>query len=482
MTFNVGPSDERTGSAVDLLSRLIRNECVNDGTPGSGHEARSAEALREFLSGRDGLELEIVEAAPGRASLIANLVGDRTGPILTLLGHTDVVPANSSQWTCDPFAGKVEDGCVWGRGAVDMLGMVSCMATAIAALCDNGFRPHGTLRFIAVADEEAGGRFGTGYLLDHFPERVASDFVLTEWGGVPYSASQANHLHYVVGEKGGTWVRATFAGRSGHASRPYGAQNALLAMAKFVCELEGASSRHARVDADWERFVEALPVPEDVRNALVDPSRIESAIEALPRPVDAFAHACTRTTFSSTVAAAGSKTNLIPDHAVLEIDARTIAGQDSDDVVAVLERVAAHAGVEAKFEVFNESTGSHSDIDTRLWTAIASTVEALRPGARLIPTITTGANDARFYRRAHAVAYGGGLLSERTALPEFVRMFHGPDERIDISSIALSTAFFDGVARSILSGEAGQSEGRDGAGCHVAGARTTQPSSKGEVA
>jgi acetylornithine deacetylase/succinyl-diaminopimelate desuccinylase-like protein len=146
--------------ATELLRTLIRNACVNDGTPASGHEDRNCDAIEAYFAG-SGLRCERYSAGPGRISLITRIEGsDKKAPTLLLMGHTDVVPANASGWERDPFGGDVVDGVVWGRGATDMLHITSTMAVAMRRLAKSGFTPRGTLIYLAVADEEAGGTYG----------------------------------------------------------------------------------------------------------------------------------------------------------------------------------------------------------------------------------------------------------------------------------------------------------------------------------
>ncbi|HYB41644.1 MAG TPA: M20/M25/M40 family metallo-hydrolase, partial [Candidatus Methylomirabilis sp.] len=161
--------------ATELLRTLIRNACVNDGTPTSGQEVRNADALEAYFAG-SGLDCERHAAAPGRVSLITRIEGtDRKAPTLLLMGHTDVVPANPSGWERDPFGGDVVDGIVWGRGATDMLNITSTMAVANRRLAASGFRPRGTLIYLAVADEEAGGVHGASYLTREKFDAVKAD-------------------------------------------------------------------------------------------------------------------------------------------------------------------------------------------------------------------------------------------------------------------------------------------------------------------
>jgi acetylornithine deacetylase/succinyl-diaminopimelate desuccinylase-like protein len=168
-----------SGEVVELLQQLIRNRCVNDGTAGSGHEAASVGTLRSYL-GRGGLDVETFEALPGRESLVARIEGsDPSAPTLLLMGHTDVVPVTEESWQRDPYGGELVDGEVWGRGAVDMLNLTASMAVAYRHLADSGFRPRGSLVYLAVADEEALGTHGAAFLTSRYPDVVRADYVIT---------------------------------------------------------------------------------------------------------------------------------------------------------------------------------------------------------------------------------------------------------------------------------------------------------------
>src|SRR5204863_6482798 len=173
---------------------MIRNACVNDGTPVSGQEVRNADALEAYFAG-SGLSCERYTSGPGRMSLITRIEGtDRKAPTLLLMGHTDVVPVNMSGWQRDPFGAELVDGIVWGRGAIDMLNLTATMAVAMRRLATSGWKPRGTLIYLAVADEEAGGFLGAGHLVDKEPTAVKCDYVITESGGVPIPTKSGHKL------------------------------------------------------------------------------------------------------------------------------------------------------------------------------------------------------------------------------------------------------------------------------------------------
>src|SRR5208282_2593143 len=184
----------RDPEVVDLLRQMIRNACVNDGTDQSGQEVSNAELLRSGLE-TTGCDIEVYEPFPGRVSLVARLGGsDPHAPALCYLGHTDVVPANPDTWSRDPFGGDLIDGEVWGRGAVDMLNITASMAVAFGRLARSGFRPRGTLVLAAVADEEALGSHGAGWLTQHATTAVGADYVITETGGIPIETPAGRRL------------------------------------------------------------------------------------------------------------------------------------------------------------------------------------------------------------------------------------------------------------------------------------------------
>src|SRR4029079_1971981 len=177
-------TDALTGQTVELLQQLIRNQCVNDGTVESGQEVRTSDVLKTYLQG-SGLDLEVYQphGAPGRTSLVARIEGsDPKAPTLCLMGHTDVVPVNPKTWTRDPFGGELVDGEVWGRGAIDMLNLTASQAVAVKALArrPGGWRPRGTLVYLACADEEAGGALGAGHVVDRHWDALRADYCLTE--------------------------------------------------------------------------------------------------------------------------------------------------------------------------------------------------------------------------------------------------------------------------------------------------------------
>ena len=229
-------NDALTGQTVELLQQMIRNQCVNDGTVTSGREVRTTDLLRTYLEG-SGLDLEVYEpdGAPGRTSLVARIEGtDPAAPTLCLMGHTDVVPVTPATWTRDPFGGELVNGEVWGRGAVDMLNLTASQAVALKELARRGWRPRGTLVYLACADEEAGGALGAGHVCKKHWDSLRADYLLTENGGTVSAHGDALSVTVHVGEKGVAWRRLKVKGTPGHGSMPFRADNALVKAAAVI--------------------------------------------------------------------------------------------------------------------------------------------------------------------------------------------------------------------------------------------------------
>ncbi|HET6794141.1 MAG TPA: M20/M25/M40 family metallo-hydrolase [Acidimicrobiales bacterium] len=443
------------GDTTDLLVNLIRNRCVNDGTPASGEEVRNADLLRSYLEGV-GLDMEDYEPLPGRGSLVARIEGsDPAAPTVCLMGHTDVVPVTPEGWSRDPFGGEVVDGEVWGRGAIDMLNLTASMAVAVRHLAATGFRPRGTLVYLAVADEEAGGDHGAGWLSDHAYDDIRADYVLTESGGLVRDTPNGRLVTLTTGEKGIAWRRLRVRGTPGHGSMPLGADNALVKAGAVVQRL-AAYRPDPRITDTWRRYVAALDVDEETAAALVDPARVTDACLAIAdRRTAKLAHACTHMTFSPNVVHGGVKTNVIPDVVDIDVDIRVLPGDTPADVERHLAEAMGDLAPSVEVIVLQESAPTSSPWDTDLRLAAERAMRRAYPHADLVPRMTAGGTDARFFREKGAVAYGFGLFSERVSFEEFADRFHGHDERVDIESLGLTTRMWVDLLVDLLGPAAG---------------------------
>lgn len=435
-----------TEETVELLQAMIANRCVNDGTAASGQEVRNADTLQAYLEG-DGLTFERYEPTPGRVSLVSRIPGSNPdAPSLCLMGHTDVVPVNESGWTHDPFGGErlttngVEE--IWGRGAVDMLNLTASMAVAFKEVARSGRQPEGDLIYFAVADEESGSAHGMRWMADHARDAIQADHVLTENGGLHSGSPEAPSISVTVAEKGVAWRRLKIKGVPGHGSMPFRRDNALVTAAGVIQRLTDYRPP-AKMTELWRERVESMELDAESKATLLDPTKIDAALDAMPASAAAFMHACTHTTFSCNVIdGGGMKTNVIPDDVVLEVDIRTLPGETAADVQAHLDTALGDLAGRVEVEAIMNDPSSISQVNTPLWDKMADAVRRPFPTSRLSPSMSVGFTDARIYRELGAVAYGAGLLSPFVTASEFGSRFHGNDERIDVESLQLCTQFW----------------------------------------
>lgn len=445
--------NQLTGQTVELLQAMIRNACVNDGTPESGQEIRNADALQQHLEG-SGLDVQRWEPTPGRTSIVSRIEGsDPDAPSLCLMGHTDVVPVNPDGWSRDPFGGELVDGEVWGRGAVDMLNITSSMAVAFRHLADTGFRPTGDLIFFGVADEESGSAHGARWFADNEPDAIRADYVLTESGGL-HSGADGNHAVGVhVGEKGVAWRRLRVRGTPGHGSRPFNSDNALVKAAAVIQRL--AEYQPApRFHEVWSQQVHGMDLDEESRAILLDPNRIDDLLRSLPNDSGAgYLWSCTHTTFSPNLVSADRvmKTNVIPDQVDINVDIRTMPGDETAEVQAHLDTALGDLADKVEVEIIMNDAASISSTNNPLWDSLGKAVNNPFPSARLNPQVIVGFTDARIFREMGSIAYGAGLFSPDLDAQEYGSRFHGNDERIDVESLRLSTQLWVDVARDLLS-------------------------------
>ena len=434
---------------TDLLQHLIRNECVNDGTPASGHEIKSVETLESYLR-TPGIEMQRYEPMPGRGSLVLRIEGtDKTAPSLHLMGHTDVVPVTRASWRHDPFGGELIDGEVWGRGAIDMLDVTASMAVAIKRLLVSGFKPKGTLIYSAVADEEALGTYGAQWLTENKWDEVKSDYLVTEFGGVRMPIGTGAKMPIMTAEKGSQWTRLRVKGTPGHGSMPYKSDNALVKASEIITRIAKYKAP-LHLQELWKAFIEGSDLPAVQRMALTTPATFDAALDRMPEGADRMMYAATRTTLSPNIAHGGVKVNIIPDSAEVDIDIRTLPGDDGEGVRKMLRDAAGDLwkDVEVVHEGSNPATSS--PIDTPLWKALTKVTQRLIPGSTTLPFLIVGATDARYFRRKGVTAYGYGLMSDKIPFGEFTKLFHGNNERIDQGSLELMTPLWDGLVREMV--------------------------------
>ena len=422
--------------ATELLQRLIRLDTVNP----PGNETAAAELLREYLEA-NGVACELYARVPARANLVARLPG-RDGPRLLLLSHTDTVLADPAEWTVDPWSGELRDGEIWGRGALDMKGQVAASAVAIASLARDGFEPTGDLIFAATADEEMGEgeSFGAEWLCEAHPEALEAEYAINEGGGDQIVLGGKVLYLCSTAEKASSPFVLHVHGRSGHASMPGIADNALVRAARLVERLGEFADEH-RVGPEVEHFLQIA----------LDEVPPASAALALAREADPLAAELIEPLLAMTVAPtmieASQKRNVIPGSCEVTVDCRLLPGQTQAEAEAAVRRALGNGQYE--LEWLPSQGGTRSPLETPLWSAVESFVSELEPAARLAPICVAGFTDSHWLREAYGtVAYGFFPMRELSA-ETAARLIHSADERIPVDDLELGVRFLRHVAEAI---------------------------------
>jgi len=476
-------SDRELSELVEVLQGLIRIRSVNP----PGDEILAARYLEGILAD-EGLWPTVVEPFPGRGSIVARVRGDGTGgdPLL-LLSHLDVVPADPEGWTHDPFGGDLADGYVWGRGALDMKGMVAMEVQVMRRLAraaraagrDPAADPIPGLRrdviLCATADEEAGGRQGANWLVENHPDWLRAAGALNEAGAMATPYAGVRFYPIQVAEKGFVVYRLRVKGRWGHGSVPT-PDNAAVLAARIVARLaepgpirltepirisllRAIPHLTARAAA---ALVALAPDPEtglagdtDTARAAADPARVERALRELCDPVlGRTLSAIIRDTISVGIVQAGVKYNVIPGIAEIVLDCRTLPGTDEP---AMREELHRRIGEELweRIEVVCEQTGPsvQAPLDSPLYRLLEKVVTAHDPGGVPLPYLAPFATDAKHLARIGVPAYGFSPL-KTGGRDGLLALMHGDDERVSIEALRWGLpVLWDAVSRYCAEGE-----------------------------
>lgn len=410
---------------VRIARDLIRIDTSNRGGGDAEPERPAADYVAAYLR-ELGLDPEIIESAPGRASVVARVTGtDPALPALVLHGHLDVVPADAANWSVDPFAGEIRDGMLWGRGAVDMKDMDAMILTAIAELLRAGERPRRDVIVAFFADEENGGIFGAHHLVTHRPELFAgAGTAISEVGG--YSIDIEGTRAYLVqtGEKSLDWIRLRARGTAAHGSRVWH-DNAVTRLAEAIAALGRHEWPLALCDTTRE-LVDAIA-------AILGEDPKEVAPEELVLRLGkggGFIQASLRNTSNPTVLTAGYKHNVIPDTAEALVDVRSLPSEQAS-VLAEVQRI---VGDDIEVESVHSDIGLEVPFAGELVDAMTASLTRHDPEARVLPYLLSGGTDNKALSRLGIVGYGFAPLRLPADL-DFPGMFHGVDERVPLDAL-----------------------------------------------
>jgi acetylornithine deacetylase/succinyl-diaminopimelate desuccinylase-like protein len=419
---------------VDLCSELIRIDTSNYGDHSGPGERAAAEYVAEKLA-EVGLEPRIFESHPGRASTVARIEGeDRSRPALLIHGHTDVVPANADDWTRHPFSGEVADGCVWGRGAVDMKDMDAMTLAVVRDRLRSGRRPPRDIVLAFLADEEAGGIYGARHLVDEHPDLFEGvSEAIGEVGGFSYTVSEDVRLYLVeTAEKGMHWMRLTVDGTAGHGSMA-NKDNAITELSEAVARL-GRHEFPLRVTKSVRGFLDELS---DALGIELDADDIEATVAKLGG-IARMIGTTLRNTAQPTMLGAGYKVNVIPGQATAHIDGRFLPGYE-EEFLADLDRV---LGPRVKRETVHGDKALETGFDGSLVEAMQAALKAEDPIARAVPYMLSGGTDAKSFDDLGIRCFGFAPLQLPPEL-DFAGMFHGVDERVPVDGLRFGVRVLD---------------------------------------
>ncbi len=414
------PWDAFERRTLEWFRDLVRLDTTNP--PGNERLVADYLAARLAVNGIDAARLE---AAPGRTNLVARLSGQRPelAPLM-LASHTDVVPAEPQRWTRAPFGAEIADGCVWGRGAIDMKSKCAMDLGLLIALRRAGVAGDRDVIVAATADEESGSQFGAQFLVERHPELVLAGFVLNEVGGFTMYLNGRRFYPIQIAEKGFVTVRMTVAAAPGHGSIPR-QTTAITRMAELITRIAHAQMR-VQVTPPLRRTFAALGLTRDTAPPLFRPMLSN--------------------TVTPTIVSAGYKDNVIPGEASAILDGRTLPGEDVASFIAELRTI---IGPEPALEVLKSAPAAESSVDTPLYRLIAEHIEAADPGAVAVPWMLPGATDSKFYARLGAACYGFSPVKLGPMTP-FGSLYHANDERLPIDGFYWGLRLYTEVVLSFL--------------------------------
>lgn len=418
---------------VEICRDLIRIDSSNYGD-GSGPGERSAAEYVAAQLSEVGLEPEVFESADKRTSLVVRWEGeDTTRPGLLVHGHLDVVPAEAGDWTHDPFGGEIVDDCVWGRGAVDMKDMDAMVLAVVRRWRREGRKPPRDVVLSFLADEEAGGKFGAHWLVDHHPglfDGVSE--AISEVGGFSFSVGDQRVYLIETAQKGIRWLRLVAQGRAGHGSM-VNDDNAVTALAEAVARV-GRHDWPVRMTPTVQRFLEEMSDVLGIEVDVNDPEPALAKLGTLARIVGA----TLRNTANPTLLKAGYKHNVIPQSAEAFIDCRFLPGLE-DELLATIDEL---IGPDVRREDVITDIALETSFDGPLVDAMVAALQAEDPGSRAIPYCLSGGTDNKSFSLLGIRGFGFAPLRLPADL-DFSGMFHGVDERVPVDSLKFGTRVLD---------------------------------------
>jgi acetylornithine deacetylase/succinyl-diaminopimelate desuccinylase-like protein len=420
---------------VELCRDLIRIDSVNYGDGSGPGERKAAEYVAEKL-GEVGLEPMMLESAPGRTTVVTRIDGadPARDDALLIHGHLDVVPADADDWTHDPFSGEIAQGCLWGRGAIDMKDMDAMILAVVRDRLRTGRRPNRSLVVCFLADEEAGGVLGSHWVADHHPELFEGCTEgISEVGGFSLTVRDDLRLYLIqTAEKGIEWMRLTVEGTAGHGSM-INDDNAVSELAEAVARL-GRYEWPVRLTSTVQEFLDGASEAYGVALDPTDPEQLFSTLGAISKIVVA----TLSNTTNPTMLRAGYKHNVVPGRAEAYVDGRFLPGY-REEFLATLDNV---LGSRVQRDAMVSDIALETEFSGDLVDAMTTALQAEDPAARLVPYCMSGGTDAKAFSGLGIRGLGFSPLRLPPEL-DFAGMFHGVDERVPIDGLRFGARVLD---------------------------------------
>lgn len=425
---------------VEILRALIQFDTSNDGSGDGPGEAAAAEYVEHLLA-EVGIDAERFSTTSGhRQAVVARLEGRNSGrAALVLHGHLDVVPAIASDWSVPPFAAEIVDDMVWGRGAVDMKDMDAMMLSVVRDWARTGVQPDRDIVLMFLPDEEAGGRHGSHWIVEHRPELLegVSEGV-SEVGGFSLTLPDERRLYLIqTAEKGIAWMRIHAEGTAGHGSL-VNRDNAVTEVAEAVARV-GRHEWPVHLSRTAQQMVAALSEAFGLELDLDDPQSLSAQLG----PVAKFIGGAIRNVSNPTQLDAGYKANVIPGHASAVIDGRFVPG-GQESFLATMDGL---LGTQVSREFINLDLALESDFEVPLVDRMRDALLAEDPSALFAPYVLSGGTDAKAFSLLGVAGYGFAPLRLPPDL-DFAGLFHGVDERVPVDAVEFGTRALDRFLRS----------------------------------
>jgi acetylornithine deacetylase/succinyl-diaminopimelate desuccinylase-like protein len=421
---------------VQLCQELIRIDTSNFGSDAGPGERLAAERVAELLD-EVGIASELLEPEAGRTSVVAHWEPDGVDTSISPLlvhGHLDVVPANADDWSVPPFSGEVVDGCIWGRGAVDMKDFDAMVLSVVRARARAGAAPRRPIRLIFTADEEAGAGLGARWLIEKHREVVEGcQEAIGEVGGFSLTVRDDLRLYLIqTAEKGMAWLNLIAEGRAGHGSLRHD-QNAITELSAAVARV-GSYQWPRKITDPQRAFLEAVAEAFEVD---LDPDRVEETLAHLGS-IARMVGATMSNTANPTMLSAGYKHNVIPGRASAAIDGRFLPGSEDEFYATIADLI----GDQVRYEVVAHNPSVETQFSGALVEAMQACLEAEDPGARVVPYLFSGGTDGKAWHSVGIRCFGFAPLRLPPDL-DFVGMFHGVDERVPTDSLEFGARVLD---------------------------------------